>query len=295
MRMASMRFDNGENVICPPAFSCRTGRPARSRREAAAMSASGKIAAAQTSGIARNRGPSRSDDTAIAASALDRVTGTLVVRPRSEIKDAVQRVRVWDLPTRLFHWLLLGVVVAALATELIAPPAWLDWHVAAGYAVAALLLFRGVWAFFGSDYSRVASFLYRPRQTLGYLRDLAKLRPEEYVGHNPAGAAMIFALVAVLALLVGTGLVALGGREKQGPLAGVADFALGSGARSLHSYLAYALMAMVAAHIAGVIVDSCLHKSALVRAMITGWKQVPVRLWVTAVRPANIRAASVTL
>jgi len=286
-----MHFDNGEIVICPPAFSCRTGRPARSRGDVSF----GQGCGGTTTGSARNRGPNRSDDTAIAASASDRVTGTLVVRPRSEIKDAVRRVRVWDLPTRLFHWLLLGAVLAALGTELIAPPGWLEWHVAAGYAVAALLLFRGVWAFFGSDYSRVASFLYRPRQTLGYLRDLAKLRPAQYVGHNPAGAAMIFALVAVLAALVGTGLVALGGQEKQGPVAAIADFALGSGARSLHSYLAYALMAMVAAHIAGVIVDGRLHKSALVRAMITGWKRVPARLPLAAGRPSNMRAAAVTL
>jgi len=204
-------------------------------------------------------------------------------------------VRVWDLPTRVFHWLLVAAVFAALGTELFAPPWWLDWHVAAGGVVAGLLLFRLVWAAFGSEYSRLDSFLFRPQQTIGYLRDLLRLRPAHYVGHNPAGAAMIFALVAVLTALVGTGLAAQGGQEKQGPFAGITSFALGSGARSLHSFLAYALMAMVAAHVAGVLADRRLHGSGLIRAMVTGWKRVPAQLPVAAVRFSEIHAATITL
>ena len=213
----------------------------------------------------------------------------------SESNGATRLVWVWDLPTRLFHWLLVGAVLVALATQLIAPTWWLSWHVAAGYTIAALLLFRFVWALFGSGYSRVANFLYRPRQVLDYLRDLLKLRPPHYVGHNPAGAAMIFALVAVLTGLVVTGFMVQGGQEKQGPFAGVTGFALGSDVRSIHSFLAYALMAMVAVHLAGVLADSWLHKSSLVRAMITGWKCVPAQLRVTATRPSRVPAATLTL
>jgi len=202
---------------------------------------------------------------------------------------------VWDLPTRLFHWLLVAAVLAALATEFVAPTSWLNWHIAAGYGIAILLLFRFVWAAFGSEYSRVASFLYRPRQVIGYLRDLLRSRPPHHVGHNPAGAAMIFALVAVLTGLVVSGFLVLGGQEKQGPLAGVTSFAFGSGARGIHNLLAYALMAMAAAHLAGVIADEWLHKSSLVRAMITGWKRLPVQLPVGPARPARIRAAALAL
>ena len=209
----------------------------------------------------------------------------------SEIKGATRLLWVWDLPTRLFHWLLVGAVLAALVTELIAPVWWLSWHVAAGYVVAALLLFRVVWALFGSEYSRLASFLYRPRQVIDYLRDLLRLRPPQYIGHNPAGAAMIFALFAVLTCLVATGFMVQGGQEKQGPFAGVTDFALGSDVRNIHNFLAYALMAMVAAHLAGVLVDGWLHKSSLIRAMITGWKCVPAQLRVTVARPPRIPAA----
>jgi len=213
----------------------------------------------------------------------------------AEIKSASRLVWVWDLPTRLFHWLLVGAVLTALATEFIAPAWWLSWHIAAGYTIAALLLFRLVWAVFGSEYSRVASFFYRPRQVIDYLRNLLKLRPPHYIGHNPAGAAMIFALFAVLTGLVATGFIVQGGQEKQGAFAGIATFALGSGARSVHSFLAYALMAMVAAHLAGVLADGRLHKSSLVRAMVTGRKRVPAQLPVQVSRPPRIPAAVLTL
>ena len=210
----------------------------------------------------------------------------------SEIKDATRPVWVWDLPTRLFHWLLVAAVLVALATELITPASWLNWHIAAGYTIAALLLFRLVWAAFGSEYSRVASFTYRPRQVADYLRALLRLQPPHHVGHNPAGAAMIFALFAVLTGLVVTGFIVLGGQEKQGPFAGVTSFAIGSGARGIHNLLAYVLMAMAVAHLIGVLADERLHRSSLVRAMITGWKRVPAQLPVRRSCPARVVAAA---
>ena len=200
-------------------------------------------------------------------------------------------VWVWDLPTRLFHWILVGCVIAALATAFIAPASWLSWHVTAGYALATLLLFRFVWAVFGSGYSRVASFAYRPQQVIGYLSELLKLRPPHYVGHNPAGAAMIFALAAVLTALVATGFMVQGGQEKQGPFAAVTSFAVGSGARSIHNFFAYALIALVIAHLAGVFADARLHRSSLVRAMVTGWKRIPAELPIERIRPARIGPA----
>ena len=137
-----------------------------------------------------------------------------------------------------------------------------------------------------SDPSTAASpaFIYRPRQVVDYLRELLKLRPPHYIGHNPAGAAMIFALFAVLTGLVVTGFIVQGGQEKQGAFAGLAGFALGNNVRGIHNFLAYLLMAMIAAHIAGVVADGRLHKSSLVRAMITGWKRVPAQLPVRASR-----------
>jgi cytochrome b len=217
------------------------------------------------------------------------------VRSVSDIERATRLVWVWDLPTRLFHWLLVGAVLVALTTEFTAPVWWLSWHVAAGYTIAVLLLFRLVWSLFGSEYSRIASFLYRRRETIDYLHDLLKLRPPHFIGHNPAGAAMIFALFAVLTGLVATGFMVQGGQEKQGPFAGVTGFEFGSNARSIHSFLAYALMAMVVVHLVGVLADGRLHKSALIRAMVTGWKRLPALLQVPPARPPRIPAAMLSL
>ena len=187
----------------------------------------------------------------------------------------MRAILVWDLPTRLFHWLLFAAVSFALATGLFAPKWWLGRHMLAGYVVGGLLMFRAVWAFYGSEHSRVRSFLYTPRQTIDHLRGLLRLRTSHYLGHNPSGAAMIFALFAVLALLIVSGFVQQGGLEKQGPFAGFLSFAAGSQARVIHQLLAYLLLAMIAAHIGGVLTGSWLLKEPLIRAMIRGRKPVP--------------------
>jgi len=184
------------------------------------------------------------------------------------------RIQVWDLPVRLFHWLLVASVSTALTTELAAPESWMGVHIAAGTVVVLLLVFRLVWGVFGGEYSRIASFLYSPRRTFAHLRGLALRRPPHYLGHNPTGAVMIFALMAVLTGLVATGLVELGGEEKQGPLAGILSYALGNGVKPVHKVLAYAVIGMILFHVAGVLVEGALTRAPLIRAMFTGWKPV---------------------
>ena len=189
-----------------------------------------------------------------------------------------RRVLVWDLPTRLFHWLLVAAVLFALATGLFAPKWWDGPHMIVGYVVAGLLLFRAIWAFLGSRYSRLASFTYSPRQTFEHLANLLRRRPGHFIGHNPSGAAMILALFAILCLLVATGFMVQGGVEKQGPLAGVLSYAFGMTARGLHKLIALLLLAMIAAHLAGVLAGSLLFKERLVGAMIHGRKLVAAPL-----------------
>lgn len=183
-------------------------------------------------------------------------------------------VAVWDLPLRLFHWGLVLAVATALATGFFAPAPWLALHLAAGGAVAALLLFRLVWGFTGSGFSRFASFIYGPRRIAGHLRELIAGRHRAYAGHNPAGAAMIFALLAVLAALCVTGLIAWGGALKQGPLAFATSFSLGHDAREIHEALAWGLLALVCGHLAGVALESLLSRDNLARAMVTGRKRL---------------------
>ena len=142
------------------------------------------------------------------------------------------RLLVWDVPTRLFHWLLVTATVTAFVTRLNAPQWWLDVHRTAGYVIVALLIFRFVWAAFGSEYSRLGSFTYSPKETLGHLRAVLLLSPRHYIGHNPAGAAMIFALAFVLCALVLTGLLIEAGEEKIGPLAGITSYVVGNFAKT---------------------------------------------------------------
>ena len=139
-------------------------------------------------------------------------------------------VEVWDLPTRAPEW-------------------WMGVHVSAGYGLVALMAFRIVWSIFRPEYSRVVSFIYPPRETLEHLKGLLLLRPPHHVGHNPTGALMVFALAAVLIALVVTGLLVLGGEEKQEPLAAVVGYSMGSAAKPAHLWLTMLLVGMVALHI----------------------------------------------
>ena len=189
--------------------------------------------------------------------------------------DRAQSILVWDLPTRLFHWLLVASVSFALATGLFAPKWWVGRHIWAGYIVGALLIFRTIWAFHGSEFSRLRSFLYPPRQAMQHLRGMLDRRQTHHLGHNPAGAMMIFALIAILALIVATGFFVQGGFVKQGAFAGFVSYAVGDGMRGIHQLLAYLLLAMIAAHVAGVLVGSWLFKERLIGAMIDGEKPAP--------------------
>src|SRR6266404_3955686 len=185
-----------------------------------------------------------------------------------------QAILVWDLPTRLFHWLLVAAVSFAAVTGLFAPKWWVGRHIWAGYAVGALLIFRAVWAIYGSHHSRLRSFLYSPRQVILHLRAMLRRRPAHYLGHNPAGAMMIFALLGTLGLIVATGLLVQGGSIKQGAFAGFVSFGLGERLRHIHQLLAYLLLAMIAAHLAGVLAGSWLFGERLIGAMIDGEKPI---------------------
>ncbi len=187
--------------------------------------------------------------------------------------DQVHRVRVWDLFVRLFHWLLVVLVSVTALTGFLGEEWWLDYHVWAGYAIAALLVLRLIWGFAGSPYARFSSFVFSARETLGFVWDLVRGRPGHYTGHNPAGALMVFALLAVLTALTVSGIVLLGGQENQGLLAGVVSYATGAFMRDIHEWLAWGLLGMIGAHIGGVLLEGYLSRENLVRAMVTGYKK----------------------
>ncbi len=204
-------------------------------------------------------------------------------------------VRIWDLPLRLFHWLLVLSISVGAATGFLAPAWWLGVHVWAGYAVGALIVFRLIWAAYGSEYSRVASFLFSPRETIAHLAGIVRGRSSGHLGHNPAGAVMIFGLAALVSTIVVTGFIVLGGQEKHGVLAGVVSYATGHAAREIHQVLAFALLALVAAHVAGVVVESRLESENLALAMLTGRKRLAAGRSAPKMRSSRPLAALVTL
>jgi cytochrome b len=202
-------------------------------------------------------------------------------------------VPIWDLGIRLFHWLLVLAVAAAAVTGFILGSTWLRWHLIAGGRVAALLLWRTVWGTLGGPYARFAGFAYPPRTVLAYLRGSPRLR---YLGHNPLGALMVFALLLVLAAILFSGTITLGGMLKQGPLRAFLTYATGRRMLGIHRLLAWLLLGMIAAHIGGVAFESWRERENLVRAMLTGRKPaVPPAVAVVPARAAPGRAAWLTL
>ena len=199
------------------------------------------------------------------------------------------QISVWDLPTRLFHWLLVSAVAVCAFTALLLPTPWLKWHFLAGYGLLGLLLFRLVWALLGPEHSRWQGFAPRPAAIAAHLKAILNGRPHRSLGHNPAGGAMVAALLTALSLLALTGLVALGGMFKQGPLAFALTFQGASALKELHEVLAYLLLAMAGLHLAGVLVESRLLKEALILTMITGRKELEPGE--RAPRPAHRKAA----
>ena len=186
----------------------------------------------------------------------------------------VQAVRVWDLPTRAFHWLLAASVVALVITGNIGGNA-LVWHMRLGLLVGALLMFRIVWGLIGGRWSRFASFIYAPTTVLRYLKGDHRSGDHFDVGHNPLGSFSVFALLAVLAVQVGTGLVADDEIATTGPLNKFVTNAKGLLATSWHKDVGqWILIALVVLHL-GAIAFYRWRGVRLVRPMVTGDKQLP--------------------
>jgi cytochrome b len=167
-------------------------------------------------------------------------------------------IKVWDPLVRIFHWSLVAAFVIAYATgdeiERV--------HVAAGYAIAGLIAVRIVWGFVGPQYARFSKFVRPPREVLAYFRDLAMLRAPRYIGHNPAGGAMIVALLVALAGTCITGFMM------------TTDAYWGSKLiEHVHEFMANLTVGLVVAHVIGVLIASFEHRENLVASMITGRKR----------------------
>jgi cytochrome b len=198
-------------------------------------------------------------------------SGFFVALNEADVAMQGERVVVWDLPTRIFHWLLATAFLVEWLTQ--DDARYLDFHVFCGYLIGALIVFRVIWGFVGTRWARFASFAFGPFAALRYLRDLLRRRQAHFVGHNPAGSWAIFILLTLGALSVLSGVAALGGEKQQGPLQGLLTFAQGDVLREVHSVLAWTMLAIVALHILGVVVSSFSDRENLPVAMIRGRKR----------------------
>ena len=169
----------------------------------------------------------------------------------------IRRILVWDAPTRVFHWLqVLSFVAAYLTAD---SERLRNYHVALGYILLGLLVFRLLWGFIGTRYARFRSFLFNPKEIVIYLLALAKGKPQHYLGHNPAGSVSIWVLLGLGIFICVTGVMAL--QDDASDVVG-----------DLHGVATYIMLGVIVLHLIGVLISSLLHRENLVRSMFTGFK-----------------------
>ena len=187
-----------------------------------------------------------------------------------------REIRVWDPFIRLSHWL---VAVAVIWDWLTDEPLWL--HTWLGYMAALLVVLRVVWGFVGPGNARFVSFITGPRTVFDYLAGLVRFSSKRYLGHSPAGGAMIVALLLMIAATTVTGMATLAAAEGQGPLSSlIANLERPPRVpgqkrpplpiKEVHDVLAQVTMVLVGLHVIGVVLASFAHRENLVRSMITG-------------------------
>lgn len=184
----------------------------------------------------------------------------------------MMKVKVWDLPVRVFHWLLVLLLVFQYVTY---ETSYMTWHMYGGYAILALLLFRIIWGFIGGTHARFGNFLYGPGAILGYIKTLPKRQAAKFAGHNPLGGYSVLLMLVVILVQAFTGLFANDDVMTEGPLTQWIAKETSDWLTTIHRYNFYVILGLVAAHV-GAVLYYLLYKSEnLVGAMFTGYKMLP--------------------
>lgn len=188
------------------------------------------------------------------------------------MSGAWRPVKIWDLPTRLFHWLVVGLVAAGYATW------WwneMAWHARVGYALLTLLLWRLLWGLFGSETARFSRFLASPGAAARHLAQIFRREPDLAAGHNPAGGWMVLLLLALLLGLTLTGIYVDNDVADVGPLTELVPARVSDAITDLHRLLWDALTAAVALHVLAILVYAAAKRQNLLLPMIIGRKRLP--------------------
>lgn len=210
-------------------------------------------------------------------------------------EDQGRRIRVWDLPTRLFHWLLVALLGVSWYTGKSGGIDEMTWHMWSGYAILALLIFRLVWGGIGSTTARFTHFVAGPREGLRYAGALLRREPPHYFGHTPLGGWMIVALLVSLLVQTVTGLCANDDIMTEGPLAAFVGKPWSDWMTTIHKWNFDLLLVLAGLHVLAVIGYLVLLGENLIGAMFTGRKRLPAGQPAPALRFASPGTALLVL
>ena len=182
-------------------------------------------------------------------------------------------IKVWDLPTRLFHWLLAALIAAAWATNHYNQ---MEWHELCGYAILTLLVFRVIWGVIGSDTARFARFIKSPMAALHHLSHIHRREDDREIGHNAAGGWMVVVILTLVGVQAGTGLFANDDLLTEGPLMRFVSKAQSDWLSHIHSLNFKLIEAVIVLHVLAVLTYAVLKRQNLVWPMITGLKWMPL-------------------
>jgi cytochrome b len=192
-------------------------------------------------------------------------------------------IRVWDLPTRLFHWLIVIFVTVSFTTGMVGGN-WMPYHLKSGFIIFTLLLFRLIWGFWGGRYSRFNSFVRGPAAVMGYAKTLFRKDSPKILGHNPMGGWSVMAMLAALVVQVGTGLFANDDIATQGPLYGWVSKATSDWLTGIHVFNKGVILFLIALHLSAVLFYLLIKHDNLIAPMVTG-----LRPWRESAPSSNYR------
>jgi cytochrome b len=195
-----------------------------------------------------------------------------MTRGISEVDGDARTVLIWDWSVRLFHWTTAALLPALYLTW---RWNWMEWHALAGDVLLTLLLFRLLWAFFGSDTARFSQFLTSPSVALRHLAHFSRAEPDIRVGHNPAGGWMVAAMLALLLAQTLTGLYVQNDVANEGRLTELVPASVADAITALHGILWNVLLALVVLHLLAILAYALVLRQDLLRPMLTGRKLLP--------------------